>query len=123
MIFLRACAPVLVIFTAIIFVLVNKPVAAQEGLFERDRLTGDWGGMRKQLEDAGVAFGATDVSETLSNPSGGIRQLTIYQGLLDVSLNLDLEKLAKWPGATFYIDGYWISGRGLSRNAIDNLLT
>src|SRR3984893_14103088 len=101
---------------------VSEPAIADEGLFERDRLTGDVGGLPKQGEDAGVAFGATDVSETLSNSTGGIRQLTIYQGLLDVSLNLDLEKLAKWPDATFYIDGYWISGRGLSRNAVGNLL-
>jgi porin len=96
--------------------------AAADDLFEQDRLTGDWGGVRKQWEDAGIALGATDVSETLSNPAGGIRQLTIYQGLLDVSLNLDLEKIANWPGATFYTDGYWISGRGLSQNAIGNLL-
>src|SRR5580700_5128123 len=101
---------------------ISEPATADEGLFQRDRLTGDWGGVRKQWEDAGVAFGATDVSETLSNPTGGIRQLTIYQGLLDVSINLDLEKLVKWPGATFYTDGYWISGEGLSRNAVGNLL-
>jgi porin len=119
---LRACLHALVAFTAIIVGLVNKPVAAQEGFFEQDRLTGDWGGVRKQWEDAGVTLGATDVSETLSNPTGGIRQLTIYQGLLDVSLNLDLDKLLKWPGATFYTDGYWISGEGLSRNAVGNLL-
>jgi porin len=122
MIFLRAYPPALIIFTAVILGFVNKPAAAQEGFFEQDRLTGDWGGVRKQWEDAGVAFGATDVSETLSNPTGGIRQLTIYQGLLDVSLNLDLDKLLKWPGATFYTDGYWISGEGLSRNAVGNLL-
>jgi porin len=122
MTFLRACPPLLIIFTAFIFGLVYNPVAAQEGFFEQDRLTGDWGGVRKQWEDAGVTFGTTDVSETLSNPTGGIRQLTIYQGLLDVSLNLDLDKLLKWPGATFYTDGYWISGEGLSRNAVGNLL-
>jgi porin len=120
---LRACPFALLIFTDIIFGLVTRPVAAQDGLFERDRLTGDWGGVRKQWEDAGITLGITDVSETLSNPSGGIRQLSIYQGLLDVSLNLDLDKLLKWPEATFYTDGYWISGRGLSRNAVDNLLT
>jgi porin len=119
---LRACPPAFVIFTAIIVGVVNKPAAAQEGFFERERLTGDWDGVRKQWEDAGVTLGATDVSETLSNPTGGIRQLTIYQGLLDVSLTLDLEKIAKWPGATFYTDGYWISGEGLSENAIGNLL-
>jgi len=121
--FLQAFIPVLILFTAVILIaFVNKPAAAQEGFFERDRLTGDWGGLRKQLEDAGISLGIIDVSEALSNPTGGIRQLSIYQGLLDASLNLDLEKLMAWPGATFYTDGYWISGEGLSRNAIGNLL-
>jgi porin len=118
----RAFPCLLMLFSAIILELVIEPVAAQEGFFERDRLTGDWGGLRKQWEDAGVALGITDVSETLSNPSGGIRQLSIYQGLLDASLNLDLDKLLNWPGATFYTDGYWIGGEGLSRNAVGNLL-
>jgi porin len=99
-----------------------ETAAAADDLFERDRLTGDWGGVLKQWEDAGINFGANDTAETLSNPTGGVRQLSIYQGLLDVSLTLDLEKLTKWPDATFYIDGYWISGRGLSRNAVGNLL-
>jgi porin len=120
---LRVRRCVLLIFTAIIFGFVNRPITAQEGFFERDKLSGDWGGVRKQWEDAGIALGITGVSETLSNPTGGVRQLSIYQGLLDVSLNLDLDKLLKWPGATFYTDGYWISGEGLSRNAINNLLT
>jgi porin len=122
MILLRVFPPIIILFTTIISGLTSQPVAAEEGFFERDRLTGDWGGLRKQWEDAGIALGVTDVSETLSNPNGGIRQLSIYQGLLDVSLNLDLDKLLNWPSATFYIDGYWISGEGLSRNAIGNLL-
>jgi porin len=117
----RAAFLVLVIVAAVLGS-VGQPAAAEDAAFEREKLTGDWGGMRKQLQDAGIDFGATDISETLSNPTGGIRQLTIYQGLLTGSLTLDLEKLAKWPGASFYVDGYWISGRGLSRNAIGNLL-
>jgi porin len=100
----------------------TQPVAAQDGLFERESLTGDWGGVRKQWRDAGVEIGLSDIAETLSNPTGGIRQLTIYQGLLTASLNLDLEKIANWPGASFYTDAFQISGRGLSRNAIGNLL-
>jgi porin len=118
----RAGFAALVVFGAAVLGSISEPATADEGLFERDRLTGGWGGVRKQLEDAGISFGVNDTAETLSNPTGGIRQLTIYQGLLDVSLNVDLEKLAKWPDATFYIDGYWISGRGLSRNAVGNLL-
>jgi porin len=101
----------------------SKPVAAEEkGFFERETLTGDWGGARKELLDAGVELGLNDIAETLSNPTGGIRQLTIYQGLVKASLQLDLEKIATWPGASFYVDGYQISGRGLSRKAIGNLL-
>ena len=110
------------IFGAIMLGAANALAAADEGLFEQDRLTGDWGGVRKQWQDAGIDLGVNDTAETLSNLTGGVRQLTIYQGLLDLSLTLDLEKLAKWPGASFYIDGYQISGRGLSKNAIGNLL-
>jgi porin len=101
----------------------SEPVAAEEkGFFERETLTGDWGGARKQLLDAGVEFGLNDIAETLANPTGGIRQLAIYQGLIAASLKLDLGKIAAWPGTSFYVDGYQISGRGLSRNAIGNLL-
>jgi porin len=101
---------------------VNEPVAAQEGFFERQTLTGDWGGMRKTLRDAGIDLEVNNTSEVLSNPVGGIRQATIYQGLLASTLTLDFAKLANWPGASLYAEGYQISGRGLSRNAVGNLL-
>lgn len=47
--------------------------------------------------------------EILSNLSGGIRRGTAYQGLLDFGLDLDLEKLARWPGQ-FHANGYWTHG-------------
>ena len=101
---------------------VSYPAAAQKGLFDWEKLTGGWGGVPSQLQDAGIDFEMSDIAEVLANPTGGIKQLTIYQGLLKPSLNLHLQKLANWPGATFYVDGLQISGRGLSRNAISNLL-
>jgi porin len=100
----------------------KSAATAEEGLFEQDKLTGDWSGVRKTLKDAGIDIGVSYIVEMLSNPVGGIRQTTIYQGLMTPSLNLDLEKLANWPGASFYTDALQISGRGLSRNAIGNLL-
>jgi porin len=96
--------------------------AAQDASSNQDRLTGDWRGIRTQLHDAGVDLNLSDTSEMLSNPNGGIKQTTIYQGLLTPSLKLDLEKLVNWPRGSFYVDAYQISGRGLSRNAIGNLL-
>jgi porin len=118
----RASFSALVIVGALILGPASRPVLAQDGFFEWETLTGNWGGARKQWQDAGIEPGANDIAETLSNPTGGIRQRTIYQGLLAVSLSLDLEKIADWPGASFYTDAYQISGRGLSRNAIGNLL-
>src|SRR5438309_597033 len=116
-------------FSALVIVLgasfgaASQPVAAQEkGFLERETLSGGWAGLRKQLLDAGVELGLNDIAETLSNPTGGIRRLTIYQGLVAASRKLDLEKTAAWPGASLYVDGYQISGRGLSRNAIGNQL-
>jgi porin len=78
--------------------------------------------MRKTLKDAGVDLEVNDTSETLSNPTGGIKQATIYQGLLASTLTLDLEKLVNWSGASVYAEGYQISGRGLSQSAIGNFL-
>jgi porin len=121
-IFLRAGLVASLIVSAVAFGFIGRPALAQEGLFEQGTLTGDWGGERKQLLDEGVQFGASDISETLSNPVGGIRQETIYEGLVTASLDLDLDNLVKWPDAAFHVDGYQISGRGLSENAIGNLL-
>jgi porin len=118
----RASFSALVIAGALILGSSSQPVAAQDGLFERETLTGNWAGVGKQWLEAGVELGVTDIAETFSNPVGGIRQLTIYQGLLTASLKLDLDRIAKWPGASFYTDAYQISGRGLSRKAIGNLL-
>ena len=60
---LRAFITGLILVTSVIsLAFVNKRVAAQEDFFERDKLTGDWGGLRKQLEDAGITLGITDVS-------------------------------------------------------------
>jgi carbohydrate-selective porin OprB len=120
--FQRSCLPAFAILCAAILWPINKPAVADEGLFEREKATGNWGGARSWWQEAGIDFEMSDIAEVLGNPTGGIRQLTIYQGLLKPSLKLDLEKLANWPGASFYVDGFQISGRGLSRNAINNLL-
>jgi len=62
----------------------GKPAAA-DGLFEQPTLTGDWAGMRTTLKDAGIDLNANDTSEMLANPVGGIKQTTIYQGLLTMT--------------------------------------
>ncbi|MBV8119169.1 MAG: carbohydrate porin [Alphaproteobacteria bacterium] len=120
---MRICFVLAVILGAVAFGFTGESALAQQGIFEQQTLTGDWGGARKQLQDAGVQLGLTDIAETLANPIGGISQGQIYDGLITATLDLDLEKLAKWPGAAFHVDGYQINGRGLSQNYVGNLLT
>jgi len=100
----------------------GEPVAAEDSILTQQTLTGDWAGMRTTLRDAGFDLNANDTSEMLSNPVGGIKQTTVYEGLLTMTLNLDLEKIVNWPGATIYAEAYQINGRGLSRSALGNLL-
>ena len=84
---------------------------------------GGWGGARKNLQDEGIQLSLGYIAEVLSNPIGGVRQGTIYEGLVTGTVELDLEKLFKWPGTTFHVDGYQINGRGLTQNYVGDILT
>jgi porin len=94
------------------------------GLWERDVLTGDWGGRRSALEAKGVKLGLNYIGEALANPTGGASHGTIYEGRLEMVGELDLEKLMGWSGGLFHVNAYQIHGRGLSANYLgNNLLT
>jgi porin len=95
--------------------------APDDDLWTRDTLTGDWGGLRSSLEDAGVKFGLLEQSELWGNLTGGLHQGVVYDGLTTASLTLDLDKLAGWTGATFFVDAYQIHGRGPDANLNGNL--
>src|SRR5579864_4675874 len=92
------------------------------GFFERDVLTGDWGGVRSALEGMGVQLGVNYIGDVLGNPSGGVRTGAIYEGRLEMLVNLDLDKVVGWSGATFHVNAYQIHGRGLSQNDLDSNL-
>jgi len=95
----------------------------EKGLFERETLTGDWGGWRQRLDAVGIQFGADYVAETLGNPAGGRQRTAIYEGRLEFFATVDLEKAVGWQGALFHANVYDIRGRGLSTTAIGNLMT
>ena len=96
--------------------------ADEPGFFDRETLTGDWGGLRKELRDKGVEFGAEYIGETQGVVSGGLRRGVIYEGRFEVSTDLDFEKLIGWEGASGHINAYQIHGRGLSREFLGNLM-
>lgn len=86
---------------------------------EWSRLTGDWGGARTKLEDAGLSFSASYVFDWSSVLSGGVSKRASTRTLFDLNATLDLEKAIKLPGGTVYADFYASDGRGASEDSGD----
>ncbi len=95
--------------------------SAEEGLWTRQSLTGDWAGFRQAIQDRGLQFSAAYIGEAVGNLSGGIRRGTVYEGRLELDAVADLGKLANWTGATLYANAWITHGRGLSANYVANL--
>jgi porin len=86
-------------------------------------LTGNWGGLRSELESTGVALTATYTTDLLGNPVGGNTQGFRYTGDTAVDIQVDLEKLWNLKGMRFDISGSWRSGENLSAKDIGNTFT
>lgn len=78
---------------------------------ESDHLTGDWGGIRSRWVERGVHFQFGYVAESMANVSGGVRRGGAYNGLAEMALALDLEKLiGAWRGGELYVSSLWLHG-------------
>lgn len=78
---------------------------------------------RAALARKGLQLQLIYYGEALGNPTGGIRQGSVYEGRLGLLVDTDLEKLMGWNGATFHASIHEIEGHGLSTNYLDNLFT
>jgi porin len=74
------------------------------------------------LQKWGVKFAATYIGETLGNPTGGLKQSAIYEGRLNLAVDVDLEKLAGLKQLAFHANMFQIHGGGLSRGALLNYM-
>jgi porin len=96
---------------------------------ENAGLTGNWGGARQALADKGITPYATYTGEFFANQSGGISDGSAWAGLLDFGVELDLETLMGWEGATFFTNAFYFHGNNISGdhvgdfNAVSNLYT
>jgi carbohydrate-selective porin OprB len=84
-------------------------VGAQD-LWQQPTLTGDWGGLRTGLENAGVTFALQQQSELWANAAGGLGQGGAAGGLLTASLAVDLDKAIGWPGGNLFAGGFEVPG-------------
>jgi porin len=75
---------------------------------------------KKELQDLGYNFQLNYTGDVLGNPTGGVKQGATYEGLLEMALDGDLDKIAGLKGATFHINAFEIHGRGLATFNIGN---
>jgi hypothetical protein len=74
------------------------------------------------LQKYGIKFAATYIGETQGNVSGGLRQGAVYDGRLNLAIDVDLQKLAGLRELTFHANMFQIHGDGLSRSNLQNFL-
>ena len=88
--------------------------------WNRESLTGEWGGIRTRLLDKGLTIVLQDQSEVWGNLTGGLRSGVTYDGLTSIALNLDVEKILMWQGASVSVSAFQIRGRGPSSKLVGN---
>lgn len=93
------------------------PAALREGFGpgskpwnEWSRATGDWGGARTSLEDAGLTINGSFTLDWSTVFSGGLEKRAYTRRFLDINATADLAKLFGWTGATVYADAYHYGG-------------
>ena len=85
-------------------------------------MTGDWGGLRPELENDGVVLRGHYVNEAAGNPVGGKEQGGADTG--EVMLGADVDsKVFGWQGGTFHLTITERAGSSLSKDKIGNVLT
>jgi porin len=68
-------------------------------------------------------FSVSYTAEVWGNVTGGLKQGGLYIGLLTFGLNLDLEKVVRWNGASVNMTWLWLSGGDASDDLVGNFLT
>jgi porin len=85
-------------------------------------LTGDWDGLRSDLERAGVTFNLSYTSDFLDNAAGGIKTGAAGIGSFQPKADFDLEKLLGWEGDRVHVHGLFTYGPLFSESYLGNIL-
>jgi porin len=94
-----------------------------QSLWERNYATGDWGGLRTTLAERGVVFNFTYTADGFGVVSGGLKRGVLYNGLLDLGTDIDLEKLLGWKGGHFHVNAIYPHGENGSANYVGDIGT
>ena len=93
------------------------------GVWTRQTLLGDIGGLRPWLGKYGVTFSLNETSEYLANLRGGLHTGGTYDGLTTAALQVDTKKAFGLPGGLFNVSALNIHGQNLSADNLGTLNT
>lgn len=98
---------------------IRPELDAEDSWWNGDYLTGDWGGARDRLEALGWTLSVNAIADSSWPFDGGRRHRRTDRVLLDVALEVDLERAAGVPGTTVFAEFYSLSGRDASADVGD----
>jgi porin len=78
-------------------------------------------GSRVALAKAGIGAGANYYGETFYN-WGGIKDGGQYDGVLELYMNADMQKLGFWKGFCFHTNGYQIHGNSITAENVGGIM-
>jgi porin len=101
----------------------GNPATSGDSFWGQDTLTGDWKGLRKKLEDDGFKVTPTYTALVIGNPSGGARQGVVSDGLVNLALDFDLEKMTAGDvdGLIIHANALYLYGPSLSKEDVGDL--
>ena len=94
---------------------------APNGIPEEVAFKFDVGGARAALARAGIGVGGAYFAEPFYN-WGGFDQGGEYQGVLELYVNADMNKLGLWKGLCFHANGFQIHGNSITAANIGSLM-
>lgn len=106
--------------------IVSPPAAPnpprKHDFWTEDRFTGDWGGLRSDLEEAGLEFGLSYQTQWQQNFRGGrqTRNGGRITGSYDLDFDLDFKKLGLIPRNADFELGYYIKAKGDHNDSIQD---
>lgn len=107
---------------------IEPKTAHGDGIPEESALASLWpkmaplGGLRPMLARHGIILSGTYIGEVLGNPSGGLKQGTHYDSLLDVHLDADMEKMMGWKGLCFHTNMFQIHGSSITAENLGSIV-
>ena len=114
----RSRWPAAALAAALLAIPAAASAEAEPGIWDRQRLLGDPGGIRSRMEESGIKIRLTETSTVWANATGGIRRGVVYNGLAELGVELDTGKMGLWQGGLFVASALQIRGRGPSTNLV-----